>query len=126
MIPASRSRRKYSKQPLHIHYLMTHGIGDVVMTVPVLKKIAHDRPVKFSITVYTETEATVIQALCPELKIDFIYFYPLISGNNGFSAFLKLIRKIRMFSPDIILTQFQITSHKSSIISFLSGNVMEI
>jgi heptosyltransferase-2 len=109
------------KRTLHIHYIMTHGIGDVIMTIPVLKKIGSKRSVDFSITVNTETEAAVIRELCPDIRLSFFNFGEILNKSGYLIAVIKLIKYIRSFSPDIVLTQFDITSYKSSIVSFLSG-----
>ena len=66
------------KEHLHIHYLMPQGIGDVIMTIPVLKEIIRSISVRFSITVKSKTEANVISELCPEMKIEYIYLQDII------------------------------------------------
>ena len=106
---------------LHIHYLMTHGIGDVVMTVPALKVIARNKDVHFSITVKSEIEAAVINELCPELNIRYIYFQNISKRKGMILAFLILIYNIIRLSPDIIIAQYSISAPKSSLISFLSA-----
>jgi heptosyltransferase-2 len=100
---------------------MTHGIGDVVMTVPVLKVIARNKDVQFSITVKSETEATVINELCPELDIKYIYFQDILRRKGQILAFLILSNRIRRLAPDIIIAQYSIDAPKSSIASFFAG-----
>ncbi len=111
---------------IHIHYLMPHGIGDVIMTIPVLKEIAKRKSVEFSITVKSKTEAEVIRALCPEQSINFIYFRDIPSEYRSVKSLYILIKRIRSFSPDIILTQFGVDAPKSSIISFLAGSKIRV
>jgi heptosyltransferase-2 len=106
---------------LHIHYFMPQGIGDIVMTIPVIKEIARLKNVKFSITVQSQVEATVIRELCPELSIVFIYLQDIFKETGKLISFLNVIIRIRNLSPDIILTQINVSSAKSSLTSFLSG-----
>ena len=108
-------------KPLHIHYLMPQGIGDIIMTVPVLKEINRVKDVIFSISVNSRTEASIINKLCTEMTISFIYLKEIYDRHNAFISFLILVKKIRKLSPDIILTQFNVKSYKSSLIAFLSG-----
>lgn len=100
---------------------MPQGIGDVIMTIPVIKKIAEKKTVDFSISVKSEIEAAVIRELCPELKIVFIVLQDIFKKTSTFIAFFVLVKRIRKLSPDIILTQFNISAVKSSLTSFLSG-----
>ena len=106
---------------LHIHYLLTHGIGDIVMGAPVLHALAKRRPVNFSITVKSEVEAQVINELCPGLNIKYIYFQNILNKKGTIRSFLILIKEIRKLSPDVIIALYGIKSQKSSLISFLSG-----
>jgi len=108
-------------KPLHVHYFMPQGIGDVIMTIPAIKIIAEKKTVIFSITVKSEIEATVIREICPDLNIDFIILQDIINKSNTLISFFTLIKKIRIFSPDIILTQFNVSAAKSSLTSFFSG-----
>jgi ADP-heptose:LPS heptosyltransferase len=52
---------------------MPQGIGDVIMTIPVIKIIAEKNPVIFSRVVKSEIEATVIREICPDLNIVFYF-----------------------------------------------------
>jgi ADP-heptose:LPS heptosyltransferase len=69
---------------------MPQGIGDVIMTIPVIKKIAEKKTVNFSISVKSETEAAVIRELCPELKIVFIILQDIFKKSSTFIAFFVL------------------------------------
>jgi len=108
-------------KPLHIHYFMPQGIGDVIMTIPVIKKIAEEKSVRFSISVKSETEATIIRELCPGLNFLFIYLQDIYHKYNTLVSFLSLVKRIRHLSPDIVLTQYNVSAEKSSLISFLAG-----
>lgn len=108
-------------KPLHIHYFMPQGIGDVIMTIPVIKKIAEEKNTFFSISVKSEIEASVIRELCPDLNIDFIILQEFFSRSGTLIAFFRLVMRIRSFSPDVILTQFSVSSVKSSLTAFFSG-----
>jgi lipopolysaccharide heptosyltransferase II len=106
---------------MHVHYLITHGIGDAVMTVPVIKALTKKKFIDLSITVKSKTEAQVIDLLCPELNIQYIYYQELRKEKRLINTLFTLIKKIRKFKPDVILSQFGVTAQKSSILSFLSG-----
>ena len=100
---------------------MPQGIGDDVMTIPVILEIRENKNVQLSISVKSEIEATVIRELCPDINIVFINLQDIMSRSNSLIAFFKLVKRIRKLSPDIILTQFNVGAAKSSITSFLSG-----
>lgn len=110
----------------HIHYLMTHGIGDIVTVVPVLKRISEFPHMSLSITVKSRIEAEVITLLCPEVDIKFIYFQEILKSKGLIMSFLSLIRRIRKLGPDIIIAQYGVDSIKSSLLSLLSGAKIRI
>ena len=100
---------------------MPQGIGDIIMTIPVLEKIARSYPVNFSITLKSKSEASVIKELCPDLKIEYVYLQEIIDKVGLFLSIFVLILRLRALSPDIILTQYNVSSFKSSLISFFAG-----
>jgi heptosyltransferase-2 len=100
---------------------MPQGIGDVIMTLPVLKELAKSNTFNFSITLKSEIEEEVVRVLCPELEINFVLLQPIIEKFGVITSFFVLIKRIRSISPDIILTQFNVSSAKSSIVSLLAG-----
>ncbi|MBA7519426.1 hypothetical protein ES705_11504 [subsurface metagenome] len=110
----------------HIHYLMTHGIGDIVTVVPVLKRISEFPHFSLSITAKSRIEADVITSLCPEVDIKFIYFQEILKSRGLIISFLNLIRRIRKLNPDIIIAQYGVNPIKSSLLSLLSGAKIRI
>jgi heptosyltransferase-2 len=105
---------------------MPQGIGDVIMTIPVIKKIAKEKTVIFSISIKSEIEATVIRELCPDINIVFINLQDIFNRSNTLIAFFTLVIRIRKLNPDIILTQFNVSAVKSSLTSFLAGVKMRV
>jgi len=110
----------------HIHYLMPHGMGDIVTVVPVLKYLSESGEISLSISVKGKLEADVIRLLCPQVEFRFFYFQEIFKSNNPLKSFLLLARRIRQIKPDIIIAQFGVDSKKSSLLSLFSGAKVRI
>ena len=95
-------------KPRHIHYFMPQGIGDVIMSIPVISEIVKRDKVRISISVKSQTEAIIINELCQNIEIDFIILNEIFEQNSTPISFLKVIHRLRQLSPDIIFTQFNL------------------
>jgi heptosyltransferase-2 len=100
---------------------MPQGIGDVIMTIPVISELVKRDKSHISISVKSQTEALILGELCQDIDIDFIILNEIFENNSTLISFFKVIHRLRRLSPDIIFTQFNVSAVKSSLTSFFAG-----
>ncbi|MEZ8326203.1 glycosyltransferase family 9 protein [Vibrio splendidus] len=102
----------------HIHLVNTHGIGDVIMSLPTINSILSSG-IKLSMTVKSKVEASVINsALGLNGEIEFIFFKDY--SNKGIKGYFGFFRKLRNFNVDIIIPSISVGKTKYNLMALLS------
>lgn len=94
----------------------THGIGDVVMTIPMINT-ASIAGYQISILVKSPVEALVLRNLLPKMNLHFICF----SDYKKSAGLLRLIRKIQKCKFDAIVPTYSMGAWKYNILALASG-----
>lgn len=102
----------------HIHLVNTHGIGDVIMSLPVIKVILSN-DIKLSMTVKSKVEASVINsALGLNDEIDYILFKEY--SNKGIKGYFDFFRKLRKLNLDVIIPSVSVGKTKYNLMALFS------
>ncbi|OOF20760.1 hypothetical protein BZJ19_16940 [Salinivibrio proteolyticus] len=102
-----------------IHVFNSHGIGDVVMSLPMLRALLSEGA-RILLTVKGKTEATLVRCTIGSRfqdRVKFIYFSEL-RGVKGIWRYLSLLRS---YDIDISISATGIHKEKYSLMAFLSG-----
>jgi lipopolysaccharide heptosyltransferase II len=105
----------------HVHIINTHGLGDVILTFPLIYQILSYNPKLLSLTVKGTLEVEIIQLFFATKNIQFIQ---MANHENEQNALLKLrsyILRLRKIEPDIIFSCYGVHIQKANIVSLLSG-----
>ncbi len=105
----------------HVHFVNTHGIGDVVMMIPLIIKVLRDKPKKISFTLKSQVEKSVIQLFIKDENFDYFFF-----ENTKLFSFkmLSLFRALRKQKIDqLIFTNGM--DYKKSILLSIFLNVFQ-
>lgn len=103
----------------HIHVLNTHGLGDVVMTLPMLREIDKDGH-RITMTVKSKIEAQLVGELFkPETaKIEFLYFQKY--KKQGPYGLLKFAVELFKLGADLILPAIGVSKPHYNLLAFFS------
>tara|TARA_R110002126_G_scaffold687_3_gene4274 strand:- start:3697 stop:4728 length:1032 start_codon:yes stop_codon:yes gene_type:complete len=103
----------------HIHLVNTHGIGDVIMSLPVIESVLSSG-FKLSMLVKSNVEAEVIKTVLnlSEDKVEFIYFQNL--SKEGVKGYLKILKKLRSLNIDLIIPSHSVNINKYNLIALFS------
>jgi len=107
-----------------IHVFNTHGIGDVIMSLPMLKNIL-SREARVLLTVKGKAEAEVVACTLGKNfceRIEYIYF----SDFNGFGGKLRYFKLLRSHNIDLSITATGIHMDKYNLMAFLSGATQRV
>ena len=109
----------------NVHVINPHGIGDVVMMVPLVAEILSYNPKQLSFTLKSKLEAEVLTLFFPEQKFKII-FLKNIYENSYINSPLVYISNLRKLSIQSIFTAYGVNSQQGSIVSLLSGASVRI
>jgi lipopolysaccharide heptosyltransferase II len=109
----------------NIHVINPHGIGDVIMMVPLVVAILRNNPRQLSFTLKSKLEAEVLQLFFAEQSFNFI-FMQSIYENKIVSALISYIKCLQKLHLDLIFTAYGTNPQQASIVSFLSGASVRI
>lgn len=98
----------------------THGIGDVIMTLPMILSLG-DSDFRVTMLVKSRVEADVVAILLRghDIIVDFILFQAY--AKKGVFGYLDLIRRIRSMSFTHILPTFSSNELRYNLLAFASG-----
>ena len=77
----------------HVHFVNTHGIGDVVMMIPLIIKVLRDKPKKISFTLKSQVEKSVIQLFIKDENFDYFFFENTKLFSFKIFSLFKTLRK---------------------------------
>jgi heptosyltransferase II len=109
----------------NVHIINPHGIGDVVMMVPLVAKVLHYNPSQLSFTLKSPLEAEVLQLFFSSASFNYV-FMQSIYKNKAVVALFFYVRSLRKLHLDLILTAFGTNPKQASIVSFFSGASVRI
>lgn len=103
----------------HVHIINTHGLGDVVMCMPMLREI-DIRGYRISMTVKSKLEADLVRLFFRQKNnsIDFIYFQDY--KRKGLVGLFKFLLSLRSLRTDIIVSAVGVSKSHYNILSFFS------
>lgn len=107
-------------KPKRLHVVNTHGIGDVVMTLPMLMA-AHGSGFHLSMTVKSRSEAQVISCLLAphNVHIEFVCYQDF--SRKGLLGNFKLICSIRKLKPTHVVPTFSSNKIRYNLLAWASG-----
>ncbi|WP_167332062.1 glycosyltransferase family 9 protein [Stutzerimonas chloritidismutans] len=107
-------------KPKRLHVVNTHGIGDVVMTLPMLMA-AHGSGFHLSMTVKSRSEAQVISCLLAphNVHIEFVCYQDF--SRKGLLGNFKLICSIRKLKPTHVVPTFSSNKFRYNMLAWASG-----
>ena len=100
----------------NIHIFNSHGIGDVIMTIPLITRVLRENPKKISLTLKSEIEKNKIDIFFPNQNIKFFFFKN--KKNISFKNF-SFIRSLRKEKIDLIIFTEGIDTKRSLLLSLL-------
>lgn len=104
-----------------IHILNPHGLGDIVMMIPLVATLVEKDPISFSITVKGKLEGDILKLFFPDYKFKFIYLSELKKKYKPLIAAIVYVGILRRLKVSTIYTAYAVHPSFASIISFMSG-----
>ena len=108
-----------------IHIINGHGIGDVIMMLPLIRSLLKHSPHTVSFTLKSKTEAEVLELFFPDHELSFIFLEEIYKSFRPL-ALIKYALQLRRLKLDVVLTAFATNPMQASIVSFLSGAQVRI
>jgi len=118
------NKNKLTKK--HVHIINTHGIGDIIMMIPLIKAIYEKGPNKITITLKGKSESQILDLFLPQCSLSFIFIEKHKIYNTPIIQFFSYIKELRSLKPDIFFSAFGMHKELSSIVSFFSGAKFKI
>ncbi len=104
-----------------IHIVNTHGLGDVIMSLPVILYFIEQNNT-VSLTLKGSLEASLLSAILPVdkfKKLEILKFSTYQA--EGFSGMCRYLYDLRKINADVILTTHSIDNLKFNCLAFFSG-----
>lgn len=103
----------------HVHVLNTHGLGDVVMSLPMLREIDLDG-YRISMTVKSKIEAQLVDELFKPntAPIDFLFFQQY--KKQGATGLLKFALQLFKLKADLIFPAIGVSKPHYNLLAFFS------
>lgn len=104
---------------LNYHLINGHGIGDIVMTLPLIRCLVNDK-INLSFTVKSPVESSLINLFFPSNKFNYIYLKSIYKYPKIISIFIY-IYKLRKLNINTIAACFGTNPLLASLVSLGSG-----
>lgn len=103
----------------HVHVVNTHGLGDVVMILPMLREIDQDGH-KISITVKSKIEAQLVGELFRPNTAPIVFLFYQEYKNQGTIGLFKYVYQLYKLKADLIFPAINVSKVHYNLLSFFS------
>lgn len=104
-----------------IHFINTHGLGDVIMSLPVIFYYLKKNK-SVSLTLKGEVERALLLAMMPKDKIENVEIISFsVYQKKGWGGLWSYLHVLRNINTDIIVSTHSINNFRFNLLAFFSG-----